>query len=102
MNTNIFSLHKKHFLITHPSFEKLNTALYNGESPRLVLDPVFGAKSSLTKDVIWCEDLEIAKSHKTRPIVRQVDGQNKEGFWLLEHDFILADRQEVKKRKTHD
>ncbi|KAJ9271483.1 hypothetical protein DTO212C5_2275 [Paecilomyces variotii] len=91
-----------HFLISHPSFEKLNTALYNRESPRLVLDPVFGAKSSLTKDIVWCEDLEMAKVHKTRPITRKVDGQDREGFWLLEHHFILADKQEVKKRKTHD
>ncbi|KAL1968206.1 hypothetical protein VTN77DRAFT_2041 [Rasamsonia byssochlamydoides] len=91
-----------HFLITHPSYEKLNTALYNKESPRLTLDPVFGAKTSLSKDIIWCEDLELAKAHGTKPFVRKVDGEDREGFWILEHDFILADKQGEKVRKSHD
>ena len=92
----------KHFLLNHPSFEKLNTALYNKESPRLVLDPVFGAKSSLSKDIIWSEDLEMAKEHGTRSFKRTVDGQQREGFWLLEHHFVLADKQKTHVRKTHD
>ncbi|KAL2014387.1 hypothetical protein VTN00DRAFT_1912 [Thermoascus crustaceus] len=91
-----------HFVIAHPSYEPLTTALYDRESPRLVLDPVFGAKTSLTEDIVWSEDLEMAKKHNTKPFVRKVDGQDRTGFWLLEHDFILADRQAVKQRKTHD
>lgn len=96
------SYYRQHFLITHPNYEKLNTALYNKESPRLTLDPVFGAKTSLSKDIVWCEDLEVAKAHGTKPFVRKVDGQDREGFWILEHDFVLADKQGEKIRKTHD
>ncbi|KAL2218470.1 Intradiol ring-cleavage dioxygenase [Thermoascus aurantiacus ATCC 26904] len=91
-----------HFVITHPSYESLTTALYDRSSPRLVLDPVFGAKTSLTEDIVWCEDLDEAKRYGSKPFVRKVDGQDRTGFWILEHDFILADKQAARQRKTHD
>ncbi|KAH0847701.1 hypothetical protein AYO21_07690 [Fonsecaea monophora] len=90
-----------HFLINHPCYERLNTALYDRTSPRIFRDPVFGTKSSLVKDIEWVEDIEEAKMYNTKPFVRVVDGRETEGFWLLEHDFILAEAQGDRSLKTH-
>ncbi len=92
----------KHFLIEHPDYAKLNTALYDKESPRLAVDPVFGTKASLCRDYGWSEDLDLAKRSGTTTFTREIDGQQKEGFWLLEYDFILAEKQPLSDRKTHD
>ncbi|KIY02058.1 uncharacterized protein Z520_02196 [Fonsecaea multimorphosa CBS 102226] len=90
-----------HFLINHPSHERLNTALYDRTSPRIFRDPVFGTKSSLVKDIRWVEDVEEAKMYNTKTFIRVVDGRETEGFWLLEHDFILAEVQGHRDLKTH-
>jgi hypothetical protein len=66
------------------------------------LDPVFGAKNSLSKRILWCDDLAMAKAHNTTPFRRTINGQEQTGFWLLEHDFVLADKQEIPVRKIHD
>jgi hypothetical protein len=92
----------QHFVIEHENYTKLNTAIYNERSPNLATDPVFGAKKSLARPYAWCEDLEQAKKYNTRTFEREIDGVKKEGYWLLEHDFILAERQPIHDRKTHD
>ncbi|OQV02185.1 hypothetical protein CLAIMM_07423 [Cladophialophora immunda] len=89
-----------HFLISHPSYERLNTALYDRTSPRIFRDPVFGTKSSLVKHIEWVEDREQAEMYNTKTFIRTVDGEETQGFWLLEHDFILAETQGDRGLKT--
>jgi hypothetical protein len=88
-------------VITHDSYEKLNTALYDNTSPRLFNDPVFGTKTSLVKEFKWIENQVEAAKYNTRTFQRNVDEKLSEGYWLLEHDFILAEKQQKTELKTH-
>lgn len=89
-------------MILHPSYEKLITALYTRDSEYITSDTVFGVKSSLMVDYVWTEDLKLAERYGVKPFKRVVDGVEKQGFWLLEHDFILVKKQDPALRKTHD
>jgi uncharacterized protein YegJ (DUF2314 family) len=54
----------------------------------------------LVKDIEWVEDKEEAKMYNTKTFVRVEDGNETEGFWLLEHDFILAEVQGTRELKS--
>lgn len=80
----------QHFKITHPLYTPLTTALYSSVSPHIANDPVFGVKESLIKEFAWVEDEELGKKYKTTLFGRNVEGEEKIGFWLLEHKFFLV------------
>ncbi|GJP91769.1 hypothetical protein CBS63078_10599 [Aspergillus niger] len=91
-----------HFMVAHPEYTKLITALYSRDSNFVESDTVFGVKKSLIVDYNWCEDLELAKQHNVEPIVKTIDGRESKGFWLLERDFILVKKSPPPPRKTED
>ncbi|PYH93808.1 aromatic compound dioxygenase [Aspergillus ellipticus CBS 707.79] len=91
-----------HFMVAHPEYTKLITALYSRDSNFVESDTVFGVKKSLIVDYNWSEDLELAKTHSVEPIVRTIDGRESTGFWLLEQDFVLVKKGPPPARKTED
>ncbi|RAL12326.1 aromatic compound dioxygenase [Aspergillus homomorphus CBS 101889] len=91
-----------HFMIEHPKYTKLITALYSRDSNFVESDTVFGVKKSLIVGYKWCEDLELAKEHTVTPIVKTIDGKESTGFWLLEQDFVLVKKSPPPPRKTED
>jgi len=83
-----------HFMIAHPEFNKLVTALYTKDDKFVTSDTVFGVKSSLMVDYKWTEDVEMAKKYKiTNP---------EKGFWLLEYDFKIMPKTPPKVLKVKD
>ncbi|KIY04205.1 uncharacterized protein Z520_00898 [Fonsecaea multimorphosa CBS 102226] len=93
LNRHCFRPAHVHFMVNHPSYEKLTTAVYSRESTYITSDSVFGAKTSLLVDFIWTEDPSLAKQYNIKAISKEIDGEMREGFWLLEHTFILAPRR---------
>ncbi|OJJ99363.1 hypothetical protein ASPACDRAFT_44024 [Aspergillus aculeatus ATCC 16872] len=91
-----------HFMIEHPAYTKLITALYSRDSNFVESDTVFGVKKSLIVDYNWCEDLKLAQEHNVTPITKTIDGKESTGFWLLEQDFILVKKSPPPPRKTED
>jgi len=89
-------------MILHPEYNKLITALYSRDSKYIESDTVFGVKKSLMVDYIFIEDLKMASDHGVKTFKKVVDGTEKEGFWLLEFDFILVKKSFERPRKTHD
>jgi hypothetical protein len=93
-----------HFMLMHPEYNKLVTALYTredkyatsdtGSSFLNLLTTVFGVKSSLLVDYIWTEDVELAKQYKIP--------NPEKGFWLLEFNFKLMEKTPPKERKIKD
>jgi protocatechuate 3,4-dioxygenase beta subunit len=94
-----------HFMIYHPEFNKLVTALYTRDDkyvtsdtgipkPLIALTLVFGVKSSLMVDYKWTEDVELAKKYKIP--------NPEKGFWLLDYDFKLMPRTPPKVLKVKD
>ena len=77
-------------MILHPEHKKLITALYSRDSKYIESDTVFGVKQSLIVDYVWTEDLALATKYGIKTFTRQVDGVGKQGFWLLEFDFVLV------------
>lgn len=53
-------------------------------------------------DYVWTEDLELAEQYGVKPFKRVLDGVEKEGFWLLEHDFVLVEKRDAAPLKTYD
>ncbi|KAJ5998563.1 hypothetical protein N7451_006373 [Penicillium sp. IBT 35674x] len=91
-----------HFMVAHPEYTKLITALYSRDSNFVESDTVFGVKKSLIVDYKWSEDLEIAKQHNLVPMKRTIDGKESMGFWLLEQDFVLVKKSPPPPRKVRD
>lgn len=89
-------------MVLHPEYDKLITALYSRDSKYIESDTVFGVKKSLMVDYIFTVDDALAKKHDLKTFPRKVDGIEKEGFWLLEFDFILVEKTEMPPRKLHD
>ena len=78
-------------MIQHPKYRTLTTALYSRSSRHITDDPVFGVKQSLIKPFKWTEDLADSEEVKVEPQKRVDEKGNKsEGFWILEHDFVLV------------
>ncbi|BCS25485.1 uncharacterized protein APUU_50196A [Aspergillus puulaauensis] len=91
-----------HFMVMHPDYTKLITALYSSDSKFVDSDTVFGVKKSLIVDYKWSEDLELAKQHNLIPMVKTIDGRESKGFWLLERDFVMVKTSTPPPRKTKD
>ena len=89
-------------MILHPEYNKLITALYTRDSKYIESDTVFGVKSGLLVDYIFTEDAELARRYGLKTFKQIVEGSEKEGFWLLEFDFVLTEKEEPPPRKTHD
>jgi hypothetical protein len=89
-------------MITHPSYEKLVTAVYSRESEVIDKDPVFGAKRSLVIDLIWTEDTALAETYQVRLFEREIGKEKRRGFWLLDRDFVLVPKQSKEGRKICD
>ena len=89
-------------MITHPSYEKLVTAVYLRESEFINKDPVFGAKLGLVVDLIWSEDAALAETYQVPLFERDIGNEKRQGFWLLDRDFVLVPKQSKEGRKTHD
>jgi hypothetical protein len=93
-----------HFMLEHPKYNKLVTALYTrddkyvtsdtGPSFSNVLMVVFGVKSSLMVDYIWTEDVKLAKQYNLP--------DPEKGFFLLEYDFKLMQKTPPKILKVKD
>ncbi|KAF4759793.1 hypothetical protein N7455_002435 [Penicillium solitum] len=91
-----------HFMVMHPDYTKLITALYSRDSKFVDSDTVFGVKKSLIVDYKWSEDLELAKQHNLIPMVKTIDGRESKGFWLLDRDFVIVKKSTPPPRKTKD
>ncbi|KAH8799676.1 Intradiol ring-cleavage dioxygenase [Xylogone sp. PMI_703] len=102
MNRHWYRPAHMHFIIIHPEYNKLITALYSRDSKYVESDTVFGVKKSLIVDYVWCEDEALAKQYGVKMFLRTVGGVEKRGFWLLEFDFTLVKKGEPTPRKTHD
>ncbi|OJJ48542.1 hypothetical protein ASPZODRAFT_14672 [Penicilliopsis zonata CBS 506.65] len=102
LNRHWFRPAHMHFMIAHPEYTKLITALYSRDSNYVETDTVFGVKQSLIVDYNWCEDLELAKKYDLEPMVRTIDGKEHKGFWLLEKDFVLIKKSPPAPRKVRD
>ncbi|KIW58999.1 hypothetical protein PV05_03483 [Exophiala xenobiotica] len=102
LNRHWFRPAHMHFMILHPEYNKLITALYTRDSKYIESDTVFGVKSSLLVDYIFTEDAELARRYGLKTFKQTVVGSEKEGFWLLEFDFVLTEKEEPPPRKTHD
>jgi len=89
-------------MITHPSYEKLETTLYLRGSEFVDKDPVFGVKTSLVTDLIWMEDVALAETYQVLLFEREIGKENRRGFWLLDRDFVLVPKQSKEGRKVHD
>jgi hypothetical protein len=89
-------------MVTHPSYEKLVTALYSRESEFIAEDPVFGAKTSLVVDLIWMEDEAMSETYQIPFFEREIGNEKSRGFWFLERDFVLVPKQSTEGRKAHD
>lgn len=89
-------------MIEHPQYSRLITALYSRDSKFVESDTVFGVKKSLIVDYRWCKDMELAEKHNVEPVLKTIDGQESQGFWLLERDFILVKKSPFAPRKTQD
>jgi hypothetical protein len=89
-------------MILHPEYNKLITALYSRDSKYVESDTVFGVKKSLMVDYIFTVDDELVKKYGLKTFKKEVDGVEKEGFWLLEFDFVLVKESVEPPRKTHD
>ncbi|KAJ5692636.1 hypothetical protein N7462_002059, partial [Penicillium macrosclerotiorum] len=82
-----------HFMVIHPDYTKLVTALYSCDSDFVESDTVFGVKKSLIVEYKWSEDLELAREHKLVPIVKNIGNRESTGFWLLDRDFVLVEKR---------
>ncbi|KAF7557561.1 hypothetical protein G7Z17_g599 [Cylindrodendrum hubeiense] len=91
-----------HFMVLHPEFEKLITALYSRDSKYIESDTVFGVKKSLMVDYVFTVDPELVRQYGLKTFKKDIDGVEKEGFWLLEFNFILVKNSDPPLRKTHD
>src|ERR1700737_2278955 len=93
-----------HFMITHPDFNKLTTALFTrddtwvstdaGHQSIALLIVVFGVKSSLMVDYKWTEDVKLGEQFKIP--------NPEKGFWLLEYDFKLMQKTPPRARKVKE
>ncbi|KUJ17019.1 dioxygenase [Mollisia scopiformis] len=91
-----------HYMIMHPEYEKLVTAVYSRESKYIIEDPVFGTKKSLVVDFVWTQDEALAKTYGISPIERIMGSEKSRGFWLLERDFVLVSKKSKGGRKIND
>ncbi|KIM92619.1 hypothetical protein OIDMADRAFT_46620 [Oidiodendron maius Zn] len=82
-----------HYIITHPAYKKLVTAVYSRESKFIQEDPVFGTKQSLVVDIIWTEDAVLAETYRIPFFRRDIGNEKRRGFWLLDRDFVLVPKQ---------
>lgn len=89
-------------MILHPEYNNLITALYTKDSKYIESDTVFGVKSSLLVEYKFTEDAQLAKRYGLKTFKRTVDGLDKEGFWLLEFDFVLTEKEAPPPKKLHD
>jgi hypothetical protein len=89
-------------MVTHPSYEKLVTAVYLRESEFIDKDPVFGVKTSLLVDLIWMEDVAMAETYQIPFFEREIGNEKRRGFWFLERDFVLVPKQSKEGRKAYD
>ena len=92
----------QHFMVIHPEFNKLITALYSRDSKYVESDTVFGVKKSLLCDYVFTEDPALVKKYNIKTFKHKVDGVEKEGFWSLEWNFVLVKNTAPPPRKTHD
>ncbi|OQU95651.1 hypothetical protein CLAIMM_01833 [Cladophialophora immunda] len=102
LNRHWFRPAHMHFMILHAEYNKLITALYTRDSKYVESDTVFGVKSSLLVDYVFTEDLNLAKRYGLKTFKRTIDGTEREGFWLLEFDFILTEKETPPPPKLHD
>jgi len=93
---------RQHFMILHPDYNNLITALYSRDSKYIESDTVFGVKSSLMVDYKWCEDEALAEKYGVKTFKKTIDGQEREGYWLLEFDFVLTEKEVPPPPKLHD
>ncbi|KAK5129292.1 hypothetical protein LTR08_003622 [Meristemomyces frigidus] len=91
-----------HFMILHPEYNKLITALYSRDSKYVDSDTVFGVKSSLLVDYNFTVDKKMAAEYGLQTFKKTIDGEEKEGFWLLEFDFVLTEKEVPAPPKLHD
>ena len=89
-------------MITYPEYEKVVTALYSRESKFLLEDPVFGTKKSLVVDFIWTEDKALTEIYQIPSFHRRVGNEKREGFGLLDRDFVLVPKKSKEGRKIKD
>ncbi|KAL1882373.1 hypothetical protein Plec18167_002789 [Paecilomyces lecythidis] len=68
-----------HFMILHPEYNKLITALYSRDSKYVESDTVFGVKSSLLVDYKFTKDTELAGEYGMQTFKKNIDGKQREG-----------------------
>ena len=73
-----------HYIISADGFETLTTHIFDPDDPYIHSDAVFGVKESLLAEFRLTEDQARA---------RQLEFSGK--FWEVNHDFVLAHKQEV-------
>ncbi|EXJ71104.1 uncharacterized protein A1O5_06097 [Cladophialophora psammophila CBS 110553] len=88
-----------HFMISHPDYNTLITALYSRDSKYIESDTVFGVKSSLMVDYTFTEDPDLARQYRLKTFKKKIGEKEREGFWLLEFDFVLTEKEDSLPRK---
>ncbi len=68
-----------HYIIKSDGFETLTTHIFDPDDQYINSDAVFGVKKSLLAEFKWIEDA-----------ARSKELEFKNGFWEVEHDFVLA------------